>query len=54
MKICKRALNRIQIYNENGDVRICGFIKNDKIGNLLEKEWKESTCMDAFTEVKKI
>lgn len=41
MKICKRALNRIQLYNENGDVRICGFIKNDKIGNLLEQEWTE-------------
>lgn len=52
MKICKRALNRIQVYNEDGDVRICGFIKNDKIGNLLEQEWKEIFHSDRADEIR--
>ncbi|WP_432748159.1 hypothetical protein [Pectinatus frisingensis] len=38
MKICRRALNRVQIYNENGDVRLCGWIHNDKIGSLLQDD----------------
>lgn len=41
MKICKRGLHRLQVYNYEGDVRICGWLKDDYIGNLIENTLDE-------------
>lgn len=48
MKICKRGLNFIQVYNGNGDVRICSWLKRSGdgrdggyIGNLLTNSFRE-------------
>ncbi len=39
MKICKRALNFVQIYNDAGDVRVCGWLKGGGcIGNIIEQD----------------
>ena len=39
MRLCNRALDRLQIINENGDVRICGWLKDGGIiGNLLDDD----------------
>jgi wyosine [tRNA(Phe)-imidazoG37] synthetase (radical SAM superfamily) len=42
MKLCERALNAIQIINQNGEVRICGW-QNDGgvIGSLLDHSLEE-------------
>lgn len=41
MKICKRGLNFIQIYNNKGDVRICSWLKDGHIGNLIDNTFEE-------------
>lgn len=39
MKICRRAIDFVQIINAEGDVRICGWNKENIIGNLLEEDF---------------
>lgn len=41
MKICDRALNMIQVIDANGELRICGWMKNSLIGNLLDSSFEE-------------
>lgn len=41
MRICERAVNFVQIINAEGDVRICGWMRNCVIGNVIESDWKE-------------
>lgn len=41
MKICARAVNFIQIINAEGDVRVCGWNRNNIIGNILEQDFSE-------------
>ncbi len=41
MKICGRAVNFIQIINAEGDVRVCGWNRNNIIGNLLKQSMPE-------------
>ena len=36
MKICSRVVHFVQIVNAEGDVRVCGWNKNNIIGNILE------------------
>lgn len=38
MKICKRALNFMQIMDVGGNVRICSWANNNVIGNLFEDD----------------
>lgn len=40
-KICQRGRNFIQVFNANGDVRICGWIWDGAIGSLLENTLSE-------------
>lgn len=41
MKICRRAIDFIQIINAEGDVRICSWNKDNIIGNLLEEDFDD-------------
>ena len=42
MKICKNGLNFIQVYDDYGNVRICGWTKDgDNIGNLISNSFEE-------------
>lgn len=41
MRLCKRAIHWVQLYNEEGDVRSCSFIYNGQIGNVLEQNWHD-------------
>ncbi|MEY8411162.1 radical SAM/SPASM domain-containing protein [Lachnospiraceae bacterium 62-26] len=40
-KICERALNRVQIIDYKGTVRLCGWIYNDTIGSLADQNIRE-------------
>ena len=40
-KICYRALNRFQIYTFNGDVRLCGWMRDMYLGNLIDNTVEE-------------
>ncbi len=60
MRICKRGLNYIQIYNGNGDVRICSWLKRGcdgrdggYIGNLLENSFYDIYHGDRANEIRK-
>lgn len=52
MKLCERGLNGIQIYNDLGDVRICGWISDAYIGNLLEHSFEEVYHGEAANKVR--
>ena len=39
MKICKRALNFIQIIDELGNIRICSWMPDSVVGNILENDF---------------
>lgn len=42
MKICNRALNRVQITNDDGEVRLCGWQKDGGvIGRLINNTFEE-------------
>ena len=42
MRICKRAVDFVQVINENGDVRLCSWLYDGGvIGRLTEKTMKE-------------
>lgn len=41
MKICKRAVDFVQIINAEGDVRICSWKRNNIIGNLLKEDFHD-------------
>lgn len=41
MKICSRAVNYLQLYNYEGDVRICGWLRDSHVGNLLEESLED-------------
>lgn len=41
MKICRRGLNRYQIYDCDGKVRLCGWMREEYIGNLLDNSVEE-------------
>ena len=53
MKLCERGLNFFQIYNDLGDVRICSWIKDGDVGNLLEHSIKEIYHGEAADKVRK-
>lgn len=38
MKICDRAVNMFQVINAEGDCRVCGWPKNNYVGNLLKED----------------
>lgn len=40
-RICERGLNWFQVYNDKGDVRLCGWLKDSHIGNLLDNTVEE-------------
>ncbi|MBO4899326.1 MAG: radical SAM protein [Lachnospiraceae bacterium] len=40
-KICYRALNRFQVYSFNGDVRLCGWMRDQYLGNLIDNTVEE-------------
>lgn len=53
MKICKRALEFVQIINHKGTVRLCGWIKNEIIGCLSDNTMEEiyhSECANKLRE----
>lgn len=41
IKICKRALNRFQVYSYKGDVRLCGWMRDMYLGNLIDNTVEE-------------
>ncbi len=41
MKVCSRAVNFIQIINAEGDVRVCSWMRNNIIGNLLRQDMSD-------------
>ena len=41
MRLCKRGLNFVQIYDDLGSVRICSWTKDGYVGNLLENSLEE-------------
>lgn len=41
MKMCKRILNRVQVINYKGDVRLCGWLRDNVIGSLSNQNMKE-------------
>ena len=53
IKICDRALNFFQIYNANGDVRLCSWTRDGHIGNLLENSVEEVYNSPAAVRLKK-
>lgn len=40
-KICYRALNRFQVYSFKGDVRLCGWMRDMYLGNLIDNTVEE-------------
>ncbi len=40
MKVCKRAVDWLQIVNAEGDVRVCGWMSGNLIGNIVENDFK--------------
>lgn len=41
MRICRRAIDFVQIINAEGDVRICGWNRDNIIGNLLKEDFRD-------------
>lgn len=41
MRLCGRAVNYVQLVNAEGDVRVCGWNRNNIIGNLMEEDFSE-------------
>lgn len=41
MKLCKRILNVVQVMNYKGDVRLCGWIRDNVIGSLSDQNMRE-------------
>ena len=35
-KLCKKGRNFVQVYNSDGLVRECGWVKDGWLGNLLD------------------
>ena len=38
MKVCRRAIDELQIINANGDVRICSWSHGNIIGNIIDSD----------------
>ena len=57
MKICERGLNFVQIINSDGDVRICGWINDNIIGNLqtetMEQIWNGKKAREIRNQLAK-
>jgi wyosine [tRNA(Phe)-imidazoG37] synthetase (radical SAM superfamily) len=53
MKICERGLNFIQVYNCKGDVRLCSWIKDRELGNLIDNTMVEIYHSDKAKELRK-
>lgn len=41
MRVCGRAVNFVQVINAEGDIRVCGWNRNNIIGNLIEQDFDE-------------
>ena len=41
MRLCGHATTYMQVINAEGDVRVCGWNRNNIIGNLIEKDFSE-------------
>jgi len=41
MKLCEKGLNFIQLWNDLGEVRVCGWARDGYIGNLLDSSFEE-------------
>lgn len=39
MKICERGLNWVQVANQYGEIRLCGWRKKNRIGSILESSF---------------
>ncbi len=39
MKVCRRAVNWLQIINAEGDARVCGWMKKNLIGNIIDADY---------------
>lgn len=53
MKICERGINFVQIINAEGDVRICGWLKDCIIGNLIDDDMKTIMHSERAKELRK-
>ena len=42
--LCSRSQDRFQVYNENGDVRLCGWAWDCNIGNIIDNTVEEVYC----------
>ena len=50
--ICFRAQDRLQLYNANGDVRLCSWMDDQYVGNLLDNTIEEVYCGERAKRVK--
>ena len=51
-KICYRGLNRFQVYSFNGDVRLCGWMRDMHLGNLIDNTVEELFNNEAANRIK--
>lgn len=52
MKICKRGLNFVQVIDACGAIRVCSWMKNSYIGNLLESDLEQAYHSDLARKVR--
>ena len=52
-KICYRALNRFQVYTYNGDVRLCGWMRDMYLGNLVDNTVEELFNNESAMRIRK-
>ena len=51
-KICHRALDFYQVFDESGDVRLCSWIRDNTIGNLLEDSFYDIYHSDKAEKIR--
>ncbi len=51
-KICSRGMNRFQVYSVNGDVRLCSWMRDMHLGNLIDNTVEELYNNEAAKRIK--